>query len=83
MELLALPGVVRVVVALGALDLHAEEDPRDLAGQLDRPGPSWAAAKAAAPFSSFRPVAVMIAVAISSQGAFAANCSASQSSSAW
>ena len=34
-ELLALPGVGLVVVALGALDLHAEEDPRDLAGQLD------------------------------------------------
>ena len=33
-ELLALPAVGLVVVALGALDLDAEEDPRDLAGQL-------------------------------------------------
>ena len=33
-ELLALPAIGLVVVALGALDLHAEEDPRDLAGHL-------------------------------------------------
>ena len=57
MELLALPGVGRVVVALGALDLHAQEDPRDLAGHLDRPGAAWARAKLTAPFSSLRPVA--------------------------
>ena len=38
MELLPLPGVGLVVVALGALDLHAQEDPRDLARHLDRLG---------------------------------------------
>ena len=31
-----LPGVGLVVVALGALDLHAHEDPRHLAGHLHR-----------------------------------------------
>ena len=34
MELLALPAIGLVVMALGALDLHAEEDPRDLTGHL-------------------------------------------------
>ena len=38
MELLPLPGVGLMVVALGALDLHAEEDARDLARHLDRLG---------------------------------------------
>ena len=43
--------------------------------------PRAASAKPTAPFSSFRPVAVISSVAISSQGAFLAICSASQSSS--
>ena len=38
MKLAPFPGVGLVVVALGALDLDAHEDPRDLAGHLDGPG---------------------------------------------
>ena len=81
-ELLALPGVAGMVMALGALDLDAR-------GRSGRPRPRSRPAnpprrsrRTAAPFSSVRPVAVMIAVAIWSQGLFAANCSASHFSNA-
>ena len=77
MELLTLPGVAGVVVALGALDLDAQEDARDLAGQLDRVG-LLGQRKTVAPFSSVRPVAVMICVAIAFQGVFLLNSAASQ-----
>ena len=43
---------------------------------------SWASESATAPFSSLRPVAVIMSATIASQGVLAWNCLASQSSSA-
>ncbi len=56
-----------MVVALGALDLHAHEDARDLAGHLHGLG-LVGQRKATAPFSSLRPVAVIMPATISSHG---------------
>ena len=75
-ELLALPAVGLVVVALGALQLDAEENARHF-GRCLFGAPVLAIWMAVAPFSRTSPVAVMNSVAILSHGSFSLNFSVS------